>query len=211
MLKQPSMANHGVGKRYRDADLSKLNKEYFGDVLAYAKNFKKYMKAGEGLLLSGSVGSGKTYALVALMKYIKEQRGSLFDYYLVTAPLFFERYATAEANEHDEYRGKPWKILYEETPGFVLNDLGKEDRGRDWQASAANHKLGRILRARNEEQRPIFITTNLPVVPPRDGGVTFEKVYGPSIWSLVQEMTVARSQIYAPDLREKKLQRDDDE
>jgi DNA replication protein DnaC len=201
--------NHGVGKRFRTAALDQLNKKYFGDVLKYAANYKRYLDRGEGLLLSGPPGIGKTYAMVALQRYIKEHEGGRFDYFVVTAPKLFETYATRFTDETDAFRGKTLTNTYETVTGLVLNDLGKEPRMKEWQEEEAAYKLGRLLRARHEEQLPVFITTNLPIVGGRRGGGTmFQPTYGESIWSLVQEMTYLRSQVTGPDLRNEKAARD---
>jgi DNA replication protein DnaC len=203
-------AVHGVGRRFREATLDQLNRKYFAEVLNYARDYQKFLRRGEGLLLSGPPGIGKTHAVVALMRHIKEHAGGRFDYYIVTAPRFFELYATnATANEVDAHRDKSWGRVFEDVDGMVMNDLGKEERSREWQQEAVAYKLGRLLRARHEEQRPIFITTNFPVVPPKDGsGVTFQQAYGPAIWSLIQDMTCARVQIQGPDLRAQKARRE---
>jgi DNA replication protein DnaC len=203
-------SNHGVGKRFQHATLAQLNKKYFAEVLSYSRDYKKHLQRGEGLLLSGPPGIGKTFAVTALQRYIKEKEGGLFDYYIVTAPKLFEMYVDYRtANDVDAHRGKSWNRIFEEVPGMVINDLGKEERLKEWQQEAAAYRLGRLLRARHEEQRPIFITTNFPVVRPRDGsGITFQEAYGESIWSLVQDMTCARVQIVAPDLRARKAERE---
>lgn len=202
---------HGVGKRFRNAALSQVNSRYFEDVFRYAENYEKYLKRGEGLLVSGPPGIGKTYAMVALQKHIKEKMGGRFDYHVVTAPKLFELYADARtAHEVHNHSGKTWSRLYEDVKGMVINDLGKEERIREWQEQAAAYKLGRLLRARHEEELPIFITTNFPIAvegDDEDGVMTFRKAYGESIWSLVLEMTAVRAQVQSPDLRERKAKR----
>lgn len=201
-------AAHGVGKRFRGASLRELDPKYFGDVIDYARNYKKWLANGEGLLLSGPPGIGKTYAIVALQRYIKAKEGSQFDFFIATAPKFFDTYAV-RGDETDTFRGKSMVRTYEDVMGMVLNDLGKEERIKEWQEEAATYKLGRLLRARHEEQRPIFITTNFALRGTRSGGgLTFRQAYGDSIWSLVQEMTCARLEIQAPDRRQEKADRD---
>jgi DNA replication protein DnaC len=201
---------HGVGKRFRAATLSQVNSRYFTDVFRYAEHYEKYLKRGEGLLLSGPPGIGKTFAIVALQKFLKEKLGGRFDYYVITAPRLFELYATPQtATEVDDHRGTSWSRLFESVEGMVINDLGKEERIREWQEQAAAYKLGRLLRARHEEERAVFITTNFPIkeMEGDESVMTFRKAYGESIWSLVLEMTAVRSQVQSPDLRERKAKK----
>lgn len=203
-----SVSAHGVGKRFRAATLSQVSAKHFADVFRYADNYEKHLKRGEGLLISGPPGIGKTFATISLQKYLKEKMGGRFDYYVVTAPRLFELYATSQtAQEVDGHRGKSWSRLFEDVDGMVINDLGKEERIREWQEQAAAYKLGRLLRARHEEERPIFITTNFPLVDEEEGVTTFRKAYGESIWSLVLEMTAVRAQVQSPDLRERKAKK----
>jgi DNA replication protein DnaC len=201
---------HGVGKRFQHARLDQLEKKYFAEILHYAANYKKYLLRGEGMLLSGPPGIGKTHSIVALVKHIKEQEGGRFDYYVVTAPKLVETYATRFSTEDtDTFRGKTMGQTYEDVTGLVLNDLGKEPRIKEWQEEEASYKLGRLLRARHEEQLPIFITTNFALTRKRGGaGTTFQTAYGASIWSLIQEMTCCRLQIQAPSRREEKAAKD---
>jgi DNA replication protein DnaC len=143
---------------------------------------------------------GKTYSMTALMKALRKVRGSRFDFLFVTAPLLFERVAN---RERDEFRAKAWLDVYTSIPALVINDLGKEDRSKDWKAEELIVKLGRVLRQRHEDALSIFITTNIPLVAPKANQElpTFESVYGDSLWSLVYDMTFRRAQITAPDRR----------
>lgn len=153
--------------------------------------------------------SHNTYSIVALMRFLKEREGGRFDYYVITAPKLFEQYAVRYAEGEDTFRGRSMTETFETVRGLVLNDLGKEPRIKDWQEQDAVYKLGRLLRARHEDQLPVFITTNFPLQrSPRGAGMTLAQAYGPAIWSLVQEMTCRRSQIGAPDLRSEKATRD---
>ena len=72
-MKSETSNSHGVGRRFLHATLNQLNRKYFAEVFNYAKEYKKFIKRGEGLLLSGPPGIGKTCAMVALMKHIKER------------------------------------------------------------------------------------------------------------------------------------------
>jgi DNA replication protein DnaC len=191
---------HGVGKRFEHADLSHVDQKHFEVVFEYQTRADKLLRDGRGLLLSGPPGIGKTYSMTALMKALRKVRGSRFDFLFVTAPLLFERVAN---RERDEFRAKAWLDVYTSIPALVINDLGKEDRSKDWKAEELIVKLGRVLRQRHEDALSIFITTNIPLVAPKANQElpTFESVYGDSLWSLVYDMTFRRAQITAPDRR----------
>lgn len=196
-------ANYGVRKRFQAATLESLNPELFGDVLKYAENAKEFMAAGRGFLLSGPPGVGKTWAMAALMLHCKKKLDSRFDFYMVTAPELFDSVYVPHTYDgprhYDDFRSQPLTTTYERVPALVINDLGKEDRSREWLADAAAYKLGRLLRGRHERQLPVFITTNLALQTTH--GDTVEKVYGPSLWSLIYDLTSIRAQVTGPDLR----------
>jgi len=191
-----SKGNHGIGRRFEGARLDQLDRKYFGDVLTYAKTYQSHLDSGRGLLLAGSPGSGKTYASVALMLFI-QQKAPRFDFYVVAAPDLFD----ANLKETDSYRHMSWWRTLTSVKALVINDLGKEDRSREWRQEEVVAKLGRVLRARHEAQLPVFITTNLALKAQRTTIPTFEKVYGASLWSLIYDMTAYRAQINAPDRR----------
>lgn len=193
-------SRHGIGKRFENAELSKVNKKYFSDVFEYAEQIRTHIPEGRGLLLSGPPGIGKTYAMCALMKHLKEHFPR-FDFQLMTAPGMFD--LLDKRDIEDPWRKKSWWATMETVRGLVINDLGKEDRSRPWLTESVTAKLGRVLRARHEEQLPIFITTNLPLVKAEKASMspTFASTYGDAIWSLIYDMTIFRSEINAPDLR----------
>jgi DNA replication protein DnaC len=205
-------SRHGVGKRFESADLKAVDKKQFEAVFQYAKHYDAMLKEGRGLLLSGPPGIGKTYAITALMKKLRESRDSRFDFQFVTAPLLFDRVSN---REQDAFRGKSWLDVYTSVQGLVINDLGKEDRSREWKNDEIIGKLGRVLRARHEDQLPVFITTNLPLVAPKHNKAlaTFSSVYGESLWSLIYDMTELRAQCHGDDRRKPhvELTKDDDE
>lgn len=197
-----NLKNHGVGPRFLEADLTHIDPAYFADIHEYAKDYAAHLKAGRGMLISGSVGSGKSYAIVALMKLLREQQDSRFDFYFITAPDLFDLMDDKRAV--DSYRSKAWVDVFNTVPALVINDLGKEDRSKG-QGESVTIKLGRLLRRRHEAMLPVFVTTNLPLVEPKKKGTiksaTLQGVYGQSIWSLLYEMTAFRAQVNAPDRR----------
>ena len=206
-----NLKQHGVGKRFLTATLDSVSTEHFAEVHEYAHNGPALLKTGRGLLLSGNPGIGKTWALVGLMQFLFEQMGAStnrWDFHVVTAPVLFDLYAPdARTPLEDDFRNQTWKTTFETVSALVINDLGKEDRSRDWLHEAVTYKLGRVLRARHEAELPVFITTNLALQEDEDHarrGVnvpTVRSVYGESIWSLLFDLTQYRVQTVAPDQR----------
>ena len=77
---------------------------------------------------------------------------------------------------------------------LVINDLGKEYRGGKFDEQIP-YKLGRILRARAENDLPTFISTNL-------SGPDIRTIYGASITSVLSE-TCKTFEVTGKDRRKK--------
>lgn len=208
-----SWSRFGIGKRFEHADLEHVNKKWFADIFDYQKEAKTFLAQGRGLLISGPPGIGKTYALCALMKDLRAKLGSKFDFQFITAPAILDAHGLLDSKTAvDKHRNdQSWWKTVEQVRSLAINDLGKEDRSRPWLQESATAKLGRILRARHEEQLPVFITTNINLQAPKNVKLapTFESTYGSAIWSLLYDMTVFRSEIVAPDLRKNETDTDE--
>lgn len=200
-----NLPSRGVGRRFYDADLSCVDPVVFADVIRYAEHAVEFQQEGRGLLLSGNPGIGKTWAMIALMRRLFVVHGEStrrWDFHVITAPQLFDLYVPdrTRGTEGDALRGQSWKQTFETVSALVINDLGKEDRSRDWLHEAVTYRLGRLLRARHERALPIFITTNLPLQA-GEGVATVRTTYGESLWSLLYDMTAARVQTTAQDRR----------
>lgn len=69
--------NEFVGARYKDADLSKVDRKTFQNIDLWEKQFdgfKKCYKKNRGLVVFGNVGIGKTFFLFALLKKLFVER-----------------------------------------------------------------------------------------------------------------------------------------
>lgn len=194
-----------VPPRFLAATMDSLDPIQFGKVDQYAEKLLTNVKEGNGLILCGPSGVGKSWALAALTRYYAEFAASTgrrsWDYEFVTAPVFFENMSVAKEDPSfvDARRNQPWSVTYQTVKWLVINDLGKEYRGGKLDSQIA-FKLGRVLRHRSENQLPTHISTNLQ---PKGEEESVNAVYGPSITSLIRE-TMCVMKISGQDLRKPK-------
>lgn len=121
-------------------------------VCEYAKHFGEKLKSGDGLIMMGNMGTGKTHLAVGLIRVATRTHSVPARY--VTAPALFSRvrasYSSSGETEAD--------ILaeYANTPLLVLDEIGV-GKGSDNELNLIYALLGR----RYDECRPTVIITNL--------------------------------------------------
>lgn len=158
--------------------MADLDERRFKAVIAYGNDLVANLREGRGLLLSGPVGVGKSYAIAALTRaYVHKVVRS--DHVFQTAPDLVDNLSDFEAH-YDAYREQPWMTTYMNVPWLVINDLSKEYRAGKLGEQVA-YKLGRLLRARCEKKLVTHVTTNA-------NGNSLREEYGESIASLISEM-----------------------
>lgn len=179
---------YAIPPRFATARLPLLDKKFFGPVLEYARNLQENIEEGNGLLLMGQPGVGKTFAVAALTHHYwmqAQKHSNVYksrDYIFITAPDFFDRISVV-GEARDEHRKKDFIESFCTTPLLIVNDLGKEYRGGKL-SEQIPMKLGRILRERSQEKLPTFFTTNL-------NATSLFNTYGEAIMSLLRENTEA--------------------
>lgn len=62
------LKDHGLAPEYHAAELAQVDDSIRADIAAYLDNLDAHMRKGEGLLLTGTWGTGKTNILALLMK-----------------------------------------------------------------------------------------------------------------------------------------------
>lgn len=190
------MMKYGIPKRFSEATLNSIGPDQFTMVYNYAENLRRRVRDGEGLILSGPPGVGKTWAIAGLTQHYAKAVPRA-DYVFITASEFFDAYSLfrvdeAEASGWDSYRAQSFATTAETVRWLVINDLGKEYRGGKL-SEQIPHKLGKVLRSRSERTLPTHMTTNLTPA-------AFKEAYGDSIASLVSENTTFFT-ITGPDRR----------
>lgn len=182
-----------------------------GDVRSAVEDFVTECQAkgenlpGQGILLHGGPGRGKTTAAVTALRLVLETapRGWLgrtpfeFDAY---RPGYFAPYAELlrtykRSWNNDEPGEKAMDLIeslfysqpfrYRNTRVLVLDDVGNEHSG----ASGFSPKvLHDILRSRYAKSAPTIITTNLSLTPAKgQASSAFERAYGEATYSFVHE------------------------
>lgn len=199
-------AKDAIPPLFRHARIAEVDPAQFSFIRDYCSTaavFAAHMKKGEGLLVSGPSGVGKSHAMAALtLEYGKKatQAGS---WHFETVPDVLEKYRDMGGSKIvDSFREQPWTTTYERVRWLVLNDMGKEYRGGKM-AEQSVAKLGRLIRRRTEQKLVTHITTNLTIGVDSSGDPSensFLETYGESLWSLLHECTQGYL-VWGPDQR----------
>lgn len=145
-------ARAGIGLKYMRmtwADVT-VPTDQLRPVMDYLDKVDAYVNAGMGLFLSGSVGSGKTTVLNLILKDLVRRD---YDCYSTTFVGAIDEFAATWRDDADKQR---FAARFEYSKVLGLDDVGKEFSNR-----LSGHTLDRILRSRDQEDRPTIVTTNL--------------------------------------------------
>jgi DNA replication protein DnaC len=116
----------------------------------------------QGLLFTGTIGTGKTHLAVAIMKELIRTRGipcRFYDYRELLKQIQNSYNPQVQATEAEVLR----PVM--ETDVIVLDELGAI-RSSEWVSDTVSH----ILNTRYNNQKTTIITTNLADEPPAGGG-----------------------------------------
>lgn len=132
--------------------------------------FSRTGKIGSGLLISGSVGTGKTFMCIQIIKTYHKATGSLVKYRTIGEILRKVRESIGKNNYNDLYS----KLVNE--PLLVIDDIGVEtvtDFMKEFLYNIVNDRYNAMI--------PILLTTNL-------SAEEFIKYYGERTYSRIAEM-----------------------
>lgn len=150
-------------------------------VLEYLTSIHAYYRAGIGLLLHGTMGTGKTLTAVLIAK-----AAMAFGFSVYYTP--FADMVTKYRNEYrwkNEERQKFYRHKIEASDFLVIDEIGRESR-MGYQASITNEaimSIDLVIRRRMERCLPTLMTTNLTPDQVRDA-------YGANIASLLANCDV---------------------
>jgi len=167
-----------IGKRFINCSFKNFQKRIgvekaFNATLDFAKNFKQKQETGEGILLYGGSGNGKTHLVVAIVREVVKQGYSAI--FQPAAELQYRLNATY--NDNGESEAEIMNGLIESNL-TVIDDLGK---GK-W-SEKVEERFYVILDGRYREMRPTVITTNLKLSE-------LEKYVGNAVFDRLKEMCV---------------------
>jgi DNA replication protein DnaC len=139
----------------------KKNPGGFDTCRSYAKNFIENLKSGRGLFITGTVGTGKTHLVVAIVDYIArllKRKGSFKIIFVTAIDLLSEiKYSYDKNNTEDIINN------FETCNLLIIDDLGIE-KTTDW-----THELFyKIIDSRYSNLLPVIITTNLTDIEIKD-------------------------------------------
>jgi DNA replication protein DnaC len=151
-----------IGLKYQNKNFGNFdksqNQKAYEECLEYAKNIKDYIKNGKGLFLSGTVGTGKTHLLAAIIDYAARIKKQYIEYYNIVSLLnnirftFKRKYQESISTEEITDQLKKREIL-------MIDDLGTENL-TDW----ASEILFDIIDHRYSNLKSTVISTNLSTI-----------------------------------------------
>lgn len=119
-------------------------------VKSYADNIEMNIKRGQGLLIYGDVGTGKTTQAVAVLKRaLKSGYGTFF----IPMVQLVDNLFTMSREERRDFEHRITNVSL-----LVLDDLGAE-QAQAWVTT----KIDAIVTARYNNMKPMIITTNIDI------------------------------------------------
>lgn len=132
--------------------VSEQQKKYLGRCRSYADNFPAHFKAGQGLLLLGSPGTGKTHLAVATLNQVISQHGAAGLY--TTAARMFRRIKDTYRNQEET---ESQAIEAFTRPALLVLD----EIGVSFGSDAELNYLFDVMNERYEQCRPTIVVSNV--------------------------------------------------
>ncbi len=169
--------NAGIGYNYQILDWADLYKaeEARSRARGYFIDRDIRVPRGTGLILSGPFGTGKTMAATLLLKDLTKAGYSC---YSTTFTGLVQQYTAGWKDSSEE---KWFQRRIKRSHILLIDDVGKEMKTK---TNLAESVFDDVLRARVQENRPTFITTNMTFGELMEG-------YGGAVFSLLMENSIA--------------------
>ena len=178
---QLALAKHyyasGIGKTYQTLSWEDLDDDrIYAQVRGFVEN-PEYVRRGRGLILTGSLGSGKTMVATLILKQLVRQG---YTCYSTLFSQMIEMYTAGwRSNEERKYFNQ--KVV--EADVLLLDDVGRELRRSN---ALQESTFDSVLRSRVQNGRSTLITTNMTLEE-----LGAEEGYGSAILSLLREKSQA--------------------
>ncbi len=149
---QSRLSKRFMRRTFDNFKLDNKNKKAYETCVSYANDFSDKMKNGEGLLLVGDFGTGKTHLAAAILQeVISQDHTGVF----ISIPDLITKIRNTWDTEENE-----WDLITALTEAdlVVLDDIGAENT-KDW----VRERLFVIINSRYEKMLPTIFTTNCSV------------------------------------------------
>jgi DNA replication protein DnaC len=154
------LEKHGIYKRFWHTTFGNIEKRgipedcqrQFTEAKAYAANLGRHIQNGDGLILSGHVGTMKTTLAVAILRQLVEEKGQ--GYFIPMVSLLDNLNNSSGKNKD----GGAVLLIdrIRTTPLLILDDLGAE-----YDHTWVQAKVDAIITERYNRMRSTIITSNL--------------------------------------------------
>ncbi len=199
---------YGIPRRYQEAqDARACASVWKGAVEQYLSDMSRRVRKGEGLILSGSNGCGKTWTTCAIAQTLDRESGRKFEYVFVNSAELVSTLYPLKHSQYVEHWGSTFDEMVEECSLLIIDDLGHEIR-QGGMSPIVTQKLSRLLRKRMDKCKLTFVTTNLALEPGEDIN-SIESEFGSAVASIIDDLCPYRFDAgpKAPDLRAEKVKK----
>lgn len=188
LLKESNLGERFQARTFDTFKVTPQNKEAYQDAKSFVADFRKQETKGRGMILAGSVGTGKTHLTAAIVNDLVQIGIDCIFGNITTLLGRLKNSYNGDGDNEAEIMGK-----YCNCALLVIDDLGKE-KTTEW----VQEKLYTIINHRYEHYRKTIITTN-------DNFKTLEAKLGEAVVSRLIEMCDGYK-LDGSDYRKRKLQ-----